>query len=241
MEELFDKLRNAEYCVVFTGAGVSTFCGIRDFRGKNGLYNDVDAEKIFSIDYFKRNPAFYYKNAQDFIYNLGAKEPGIVHTECARLEKMGIVKRVITQNIDMLHHKAGSRDVIEVHGSPLVHVCLSCHKEFSFDRVCSMLREREIPYCDDCQGIIKPAITFFGEALPFDAIDAAIRQASRADLLFILGTSLVVQPAASLPMYTLNHGGEIIIVNDQETPLDDCAVLRYQSLEDVFNKIREEI
>lgn len=104
-----------------------------------------------------------------------------------------------------------------------------------------MLREREIPYCDDCGGIIKPNITFFGEALPFDAIDAAIRQACRADLMFVLGTSLVVQPAASLLMYTLNHGGEIIIVNDQETPLDDCAVLRYESLEEVFKKIGEEI
>lgn len=241
MHELITKLKNAKHCVAFTGAGSSTLSGIRDFRGKNGIYKEYDAEKIFSIHYFMQNPSEFYKIAKTFFYNLDEKEPNIIHTECARLEKMGIIKRVITQNIDMLHQKAGSKDVIEVHGSPLIHTCLSCHKEFTFTQVQSMLESAEVPYCDSCNGIIKPNVTFFGEPLPMNAINDAINESQSADLMIVLGSTLVVQPAASLPVYTFQNEGDIVIVNNQPTPLDTIAALRYESLEEVFEFLRDNL
>ena len=239
MQELVDKLKNAKHCVAFTGAGSSTLAGIRDFRGKNGLYKEFDAERIFHIDYFKNNPAGFYKNARKLFYELDKVEPCIVHTECARLEKMGIIKRVITQNIDMLHQKAGSRNVIELHGSPYIHYCLSCRKEFSFTQIKEMFHTSEVPYCDICGGLIKPNTIFFGEQLPIDALQDATLEAQTADLMLILGSSLVVQPAASLPQYTAQNGGDIVIVNNQPTPLDHLAVLKYESLEEVFGFLSE--
>lgn len=241
MHELITKLKNAKHCVAFTGAGSSTLSGIRDFRGKNGIYKEYDAEKIFSIHYFMENPSEFYKIAKTFFYNLDEKEPNIIHTECARLEKMGIIKRVITQNIDMLHQKAGSKDVIEVHGSPMIHTCLSCHKEFTFEQVQSMFESADVPYCDSCNSIIKPNVTFFGEPLPVKAINNAILESQSADLMIVLGSTLVVQPAASLPVYTFQNGGDIVIVNNQPTPLDNIAALRYESLEEVFEFLQDNL
>lgn len=153
MQELIAKLKRAKHCVVFTGAGASTLSGIRDFRGKNGIYNEYDAETVFSIEYFMYNPSEFYKIARTFFYNLDEKEPNIVHTECARLESMGIVKRVITQNIDMLHQKAGSKDVVEVHGSPITHSCLDCGKSFPYRHISDMLKTCDVPHCDSCNGV----------------------------------------------------------------------------------------
>ncbi len=239
MEELVRKLKAAKHCVAFTGAGSSTLAGIRDFRGKNGLYKDFDPEEIFHINSFKNDPAYFYKNAKKLFYELDKVEPCIVHTGCAHLEKMGIIKRVITQNIDMLHQKAGSQNVIELHGSPYIHYCLSCRKEFSFTRIKEMFNTVEVPYCDDCGGLIKPNTIFFGEQLPVDAIEDASFEARSADLMLILGSSLVVHPAASIPVETVQSGGEIVIVNNQPTPLDNLAALRYESLEEVFEFINQ--
>ena len=118
--ELYRRIRSAKHLVALTGAGVSTLSGIRDFRGKNGLCNDttgmIDAEKIFNIDYFERDPSLYYAQSRSFIYNLDEKEPSVVHTVLGDLEKKGLLKAVLTQNIDLLHQKGGSTNVIEVHG-----------------------------------------------------------------------------------------------------------------------------
>jgi NAD-dependent deacetylase len=236
-----DLLRSARYCVVFTGAGVSTLSGIRDFRGKNGLYKTADAEKIFDLHYFLRDPSYYYRHAKDFIYDLEEKEPNIVHTEIARLEAAGIVKAVITQNIDLLHQKGGSKKVIEVHGSPLVHRCLHCGATYSFEEIAATVRQDELPVCRDCGGTVKPDITFFGESLPARAVEDAVRESSRADLMVVLGSTLLVQPAASFPLYSLLNGGDLVIVNDMPTPLDSHAVLRCQDLEQTFIYIREHL
>jgi len=115
-------VRDAEYPVAFTGAGVSTLAGLRDFRGKNGLYKDFDASKIFDLELFLVDPSFYYNHTREFIYGLGDRAPGLVHTELARWEAEGWLKAVITQNVDYLHQRAGSRWVIEVHGSPATHL-----------------------------------------------------------------------------------------------------------------------
>jgi len=241
LEAFAGLLRSARYCVVFTGAGVSTLSGIRDFRGKNGLYKTADAEKIFDLDYFLRDPSYYYRHAKDFIYDLEEKEPNIVHTEIARLEAAGIVKAVITQNIDLLHQKGGSKNVIEVHGSPLVHRCLQCDATYSFEEIAAIVRRDELPLCRDCGGTVKPDITFFGESLPARAVEDAVRESARADLMVVLGSTLLVQPAASFPLYSLQNGGDLVIVNDMPTPLDSHAVLRYQDLEKTFIYIREHL
>ena len=231
MNELKELIERAKYCVAFTGAGVSTFSGIKDFRGKNGIYRqqNIDADKIFSLDYFLEDPSYYYTNAKDFIYNLDEKSPGIVHKVLAKLEARGLLKAVITQNIDMLHQQAGSKNVIEIHGSPSEHYCMDCGKTFPFQAICDIVKNNQVPYCE-CGGIIKPRIVFFGELLPEVALNQAFEAARRADLMLVLGSSLVVQPAASLPVHTLNHGGKIVIINDMPTLLDAEAELKYDNL-----------
>ncbi|MBN1885420.1 MAG: NAD-dependent deacetylase [Candidatus Krumholzibacteriota bacterium] len=233
MERLAELIESSVHVVAFTGAGVSTLSGIRDFRGENGLYRTLDADRVFDIRHFVDDPAYYYRHTKNFIYDLDGKTPSIVHTELARLEEAGIVRAVITQNIDLLHQKAGSRTVIEVHGTPSVHRCLDCGREFSFAEIAAIVRRDEVPWCD-CGGAIKPDVTFFGEALPARAIEGAVRECARADLLLVLGSSLVVTPAAHFPLYTIEHGGRIVIVNRMPTPLDRYAALRYDELETVF-------
>ncbi|MDR2258465.1 MAG: NAD-dependent deacetylase [Treponema sp.] len=235
IDALYERIRTARHCVALTGAGVSTLSGIRDFRGKNGLYNDMDAEKIFDIDYFMRDPSFYYRQAGSFIYNINEKEASIVHTVLAELEGKGFLRALITQNIDLLHQKGGSKRVIEIHGSPQTHYCLRCSGiRMTFEEAAAIVRSGGMPKCPRCGGVLKPAITFFGESLPMEALKDAGAEAQKADLMLVLGTSLTVYPAASLPEYTLRNGGRIIIVNNMPTPLDGRAVQRFDDLGRVF-------
>jgi NAD-dependent deacetylase len=237
MESLFKAIKKSKYCVVFTGAGISTLSGLQDFRGDNGLYKSVDADKIFDLKYFHQDPAFYYDNTRSLIYEVDHVKPSIVHTQIAKLEQMGIVKAVITQNIDLLHTRAGSKNVLELHGSPVTHTCLGCGKTFDFEHICQVLEYEPIPFCDECQGIIKPDIVFFGEQLPQDTFTKAILEANKADLMLVLGSSLFVQPAASIPVHTLKKGGELAIINDQITPLDAYAVYKQANLKAFFDFI----
>ncbi|MDR0383269.1 MAG: NAD-dependent deacetylase [Spirochaetaceae bacterium] len=240
IKTLFDRISAAKHCVALTGAGVSTLSGIRDFRGKNGLYNDMDAEKMFDIDYFEQDPSFYYKTAGAFIYNADERPASIVHTTLGDMEKRGLVKAVITQNIDMLHQKGGSRRVIEVHGSPDPHYCLSCGGvRMSFAEAAAIVKKGEMPRCPNCGRALKPAITFFGERLPANALREAEAEASSADLMLVLGTSLTVYPAAGIPESALRHGGKLVIVNEGATPLDSRADMRFESLESVFKGLKE--
>jgi NAD-dependent deacetylase len=171
LEKFYQKIRQAKYCTALTGAGVSTLSGIRDFRGKNGLYNELDANKIFDLGYFEKDPSFYYRTSASFIYNLDEKEPSIVHIVLAELDKRGFLKSLITQNIDLLHEKAGSKHVIEIHGSPKVHYCFRCAGvRMKFEEAASIVRSGDIPKCLKCGRVLKPAITFFGESLPVEAL-----------------------------------------------------------------------
>jgi NAD-dependent deacetylase len=240
IKELFEKISSARRCVALTGAGVSTLSGIRDFRGKNGLYNDMDAEKIFDIEYFEKEPTFYYRAAGSFIYNIDEKEPSVVHTVLAALEKKGFLKALITQNIDLLHQKGGSKRVIEIHGSPKVHYCLHCQGvRMPFEEAAALVKKGGFPKCPKCGRILKPAITFFGESLPMDALREATAEAQEADLMLVLGTSLTVHPAAGLPQDTLRNGGQMVIVNNMPTPLDNQAVLKFDDLGEIFNGLKE--
>jgi len=214
---------------------VSTFSGLKDFRGENGLYKKMDADKIFDLNLFYQDPSFYYKNTRDLIYNSREVRPSLVHRGLKLLEDKGLIQAVITQNIDLLHKKAGSTRVVEVHGTPEIHRCLSCGKTFDFDTISEIVSADRTPFCPDCRGIIKPDITFFGESLPMEAVNRAIEESSRADLMIVLGSSLVVQPAASFPLYTIQNGGKLVIVNNMETPLDEYAELLYSDLGAVFS------
>jgi NAD-dependent deacetylase len=230
MQALIEKLRGARRAAVFTGAGVSTLCGIPDFRGPNGLYKQPDAERIFDIEWFRRDPSIFYKGSQELIYGLKKFKPGPVHHAVAALERAGIVQGVVTQNIDMLHQKAGSKRVYEVHGSPLLHRCLECGRVKTFDEICEMLASTPVPRCAACGEAYKPDVTFFGELLPEEAFAQSVALARQADLMLVLGSSLTVYPAASIPPLTVRAGGELVIVNAQPTPLDEMAKLCYPDL-----------
>jgi NAD-dependent deacetylase len=228
-------LREAAFPIAFTGAGVSTLSGLRDFRGKNGLYQDFDAQKIFDLDVFSRDPGFYYRRTRDFIYGLDAKKPSLVHQMLATWETQGLLKAVITQNVDYLHQRAGSRRVVEVHGSPAVHHCQVCGAVESFEAIRARLEASDsVPRCS-CGGVFKPDITFFGEALPQRAWTEAEGLARQADLILVLGTSLTVHPAAALPELCVRTGGRMILVNDQPTPLDGLAWKVFRDLEETFS------
>jgi NAD-dependent deacetylase len=230
MKRLIEKLKQARHAAVFTGAGVSTLCGIPDFRGPQGLYRQPDAERLFDIDWFRRDPSVYYKGCMELVYGLRRFKPGPVHEAVVRLERAGIVKGVITQNIDMLHQKAGSRTVYEIHGSPLLHHCFGCGREKTFEEICAMLETVAVPRCEQCGEAYKPDITFFGEMLPERAFEGAVALAQKADLMLVLGSSLTVHPAASIPPLTVRAGGELAIVNAQSTPLDRLAAFIYPDL-----------
>jgi NAD-dependent deacetylase len=239
MNAMVEKLKQARCVAVFTGAGVSTLCGIPDFRGPQGLYRQPDAERIFDIDWFRRDPAIYYRGCSELVYGLKKYRPGPVHEAVARLEREGVVAGVITQNIDMLHQKAGSRRVYEVHGSPRLHRC-PCGRAKTFEEICALLETTPVPRCEACGEAYKPDITFFGETLPEAAFEAAVALACGADLMLVLGSSLTVHPAASLPPLTVRAGGELVIVNAQPTPLDGIASLCYPDLKAFAEAVLDE-
>lgn len=243
-EELKQLLRESKHTIAFTGAGISTLSGIRDFRGKNGVYlepwHGKPVEEILSLDCFLAEPELFYGWGKEFIYHLDDFHPAAVHRVLARLEEQGRLDSVYTQNIDLLHQKAGSRHVYELHGSPSQHRCLRCRKRFGYREIAPRVLAGEIPHCA-CSGLIKPDIVFYGEALDETLLDRAFREMGKAELLLVLGSSLTVQPAASLPMATWRGGGKIVIVNAQPTPLDRYATLRYNDLQTVFGAMETEI
>ncbi len=238
---LIEWLQTSRRTVVFTGAGVSTLSGLPDFRGEHGLFKQIDGARVFDIGEFLRDPVFFYTHGAGLVYGLADAEPSLVHRQCARLEAAGLVEAVITQNIDMLHQRAGSRRVIELHGSPARHACLFCGEAQPFDWVRQTVARGEVPRCPDCEGLVKPDIVFFGEMLPQAALEEAWELASTAELMLALGSSLQVQPAATLPLLTARAGGRLVIINREPTPLDDLADLRLDDLAAAFEAIAERI
>jgi NAD-dependent deacetylase len=241
MHELVSMLRESRRTVVFTGAGVSTLSGLPDFRGETGLYRQVDGNLVFDVEVFHEDPSLFYTHGRDLIYALTDHEPSLVHRECARLEALGLVRAVVTQNIDMLHQRAGSEEVVELHGSPALHSCLACGRSYGYDWARSRVLAGEIPRCESCQGVVKPDITFFGEMLPPGALERACELAAEADLMLVLGSSLVVHPAAGVPLVTCRCGGKLAIVNKGPTPLDDHCDLRLDDLESAFAAVAAQI
>ena len=203
-----------------TGAGVSAESGIDTFRSKDGLWKRYDPSVYASIEVFKQDPSKYWTIRGDFIRNYDEYHPNPGHYALAELEKMGLVRSVITQNIDGLHTKAGSRKVIEIHGSLRETYCLRCGKEF----VAPNIPKGMPPYCD-CGGVLKPNTVLFGESLPPEALDGAYGEAQACNLMLVIGTSAVVQPAASLPLIAKEKGSTIIEINIEKAfPVADLFV-----------------
>jgi NAD-dependent deacetylase len=258
---LFSLITGARHCVALTGAGVSVLSGIPGFRGRDGIYtaglpreflekyppevlalylSGLGMENVFDIDEFERDPSIFYTQAGPMVYTVDEKEPSIAHRTLAELEKRGFLKAVITQNIDMLHQKAHSRRVIELHGSPGMHYCLRCPGiRVGYAETAAAVKSARMPRCPRCGRVLKPAITFYGESLPLEARREAEGEAQDADLLLILGTSLAVMPAAAIPRTTLRRGGSMVIVNDMKTPLDEDAAMRFWDLEEVCEGLGE--
>lgn len=203
--------------VALTGAGVSAESGIETFRSKDGLWNKYDPAIYASIEVFKKDPSKYWTIRGDFIRNYDEYNPNPGHYALAELEKMGLVRSVITQNIDGLHTKAGSKNVIEIHGSLRETYCLQCRKEY----VAQNIPEGIPPYCE-CGGVLKPNTVLFGESLPHEALDGAYSEAQACNLMLVIGTSAAVQPAASLPLIAKERGSKIIEVNIEKAfPVTD--------------------
>jgi NAD-dependent protein deacetylase/lipoamidase len=220
VELLAELITSRQPTVVLTGAGISTESGIPDFRSPTGIWAEVDPMEYASIRAFRADPekvwSFYAKRVD----MLTGAEPNEGHIALAELERRGLVRAVITQNIDLLHTRAGSQDVVEVHGSIRTASCLECGRVYPLDE--SML---PVPRCE-CRAVLKPDVVFFGELLPRAAIDRAYELARSAALMLVVGSALEVYPVAELPLETLTSGGSLAIVNRGETPLDARAELR---------------
>lgn len=193
-----DLIRSSQRLVALTGAGVSTAAGVPDFRGPQGLYitGKYDPEATFEIAGFLRDPAPFYAFTRDVLGVVGDLQPTFTHRFLARLERDGQLRSVITQNVDPLHQRAGSRSIIAIHGGYWTSHCLDCRSRFSLDDLLALLDRAEVPRCG-CGGVIKPDVVLFGE--PVYAMDEAVAAVAEADLLVVLGSSLSVYPAAWLP------------------------------------------
>ena len=234
INELQNIINQAKHIVFFTGAGVSTDSGIPDFRSTDGLYNmkyDFPPETIISHSFFMDNPEEFYRFYRDKMIYPDAR-PSIAHHFIAKCEAKGISSGVITQNIDGLHTAAGSKNVIELHGSVLRNTCMKCGKKHSLS---SIITPDKLPLCS-CGGLIKPDVVLYEEALNDRDLYRAVELISKADVMIIMGTSLNVYPAAGLVRYF--RGSHLIIINKTTTPYDQNADLCINaSLKDVLSKI----
>lgn len=223
-------IREARGILVFTGAGLSTESGIPDFRSPGGVWDKYDPsdfyfQKILSDEKAREK---YWRMSTEFYGGMRDALPNRAHLAIRELEETGKVLAIVTQNIDHLHQKAGSspEKVIELHGTAFSVSCLSCGKSYERDLIEERLRFGvKVPYCDDCGGILKPATISFGQAMPEDKVAASMRYARECDLCVVIGSSLVVYPAASVPAHAVEHGARLLIINRDPTPLDNRASL----------------
>jgi NAD-dependent deacetylase len=222
--QLSDLLAGARRLVAFTGAGISAESGIPTYRGEGGVWNKYDPGKYANIDYFLEDPSYYWSFFRDVRYPvLKQARPNRAHDALVTLERRGLLAALITQNIDGLHQEAGSQRVLELHGNTRRILCLDCAAGYGIDEVYRLLQTRLPPACPDCEGRLKPDVVFFGESLPGDVLEEAVAESGGCDLFLVVGSSLVVQPAASLPVIAKNQGAKLAIINKDPTPLDGVA------------------
>jgi NAD-dependent deacetylase len=222
LEQAAALLQPARSAIAFTGAGISVESGIPHFRGEGGLWTRFDPYKVAHIDTFRKDPAQYWSYSLE--HRRPDAQPNPAHRALVDLERRGQVRAVVTQNTDGLHQKAGSGQVIELHGSSHGVICLDCEARFPRAEIDQLNRKHCPPSCPSCGGqFLKPTVVFFGEALPEAALRTAQSLALAADVVLIVGSSLQVYPAAGIPRLARQHGAQLCIINAEPTPYDDVA------------------
>jgi len=241
-----DMIVCARNIVVFTGAGISTESGIPDFRSPGGIWSRFDPED-FTIDKFLSSPETRRKQWRILLEGglFSDAEPNRAHRAVAEMEKIGKLTCVITQNIDNLHQKAGNspEKVYELHGNMRWLRCMDCDKRYPLEEMVEKYRAQyDVPECERCHGILKPDVIFFGELLPQVTLKNATFNATRCDLIIVIGSSLVVYPAASIPMYAKGAGAKLVIINNTPTSFDiEADVVIHHTAGEAMEMIMEEV
>jgi len=238
LERLAALVGGADSVLVLTGAGISVPSGIPDFRTPGtGIWENVDPMEVAHIDSFRRDPALFWSFYRERLNALSEVAPNRAHQVVAELEAEGVVDAVVTQNIDTLHQRAGSREVIEVHGSIRTSSCEACGASVALSDLEDRFDEQGVPACPQCTSALRPDVVLFGEALPIEAMERASRLAVDADLILCIGSSLEVYPVAGLPELTMAAGGRFALVTQGPTPYDSQAEVKLSG--DVVSELEE--
>ncbi|MCX6064834.1 MAG: NAD-dependent deacylase [Chloroflexi bacterium] len=222
IEYAAELLRKAHHAIVLTGAGLSTPSGIPDFRSEGtGLWSRDEPLEVASLLTFRTHPESFYRWFRPLAGQIFNAKPNAAHFALAELEAHGRLHAILTQNIDMLHQKAGSKRVFELHGTLRTLSCTQCYQQFGYENhLAQFVTEGKIPYCPACGAILKPDIILFGEQLPYKAVMDAQYEARNCDLIIVIGSSLEVMPVAGLPMQAIDRGAHLIIINNSPTYLN---------------------
>lgn len=228
VKQVAQWIRTSKRVVVFSGAGLSTESGIPDFRSPGGVWDRYNPEDFYFQNFLASEASRekYWQMATEMYEPMKKAQPNLAHLAIAEMERLGKLDCIITQNIDGLHVRAGNSEgrVIELHGTAMVVTCLSCQKKYDRDEIQECLRkELKVPYCDDCGGPLKPATISFGQSMPEKETEEAYHRSSLSDLFIVIGSSLVVQPAASMPLVAKRNGAKLVIINRDPTPYDEMA------------------
>jgi NAD-dependent deacetylase len=217
-----ELIRKARHAIVLTGAGLSTPSGIPDFRSEGtGLWSHDQPLEVASLLTFRTHPELFFQWFRPLVRQIYFAEPNPAHLALAKLEAGGHLRAVLTQNIDMLHHKAGSKQIYELHGSLRSLSCTQCYRQVGFENLLfAFIENGTIPHCPTCSAILKPDVILFGEQLPQKTLFDAQREARKCDLILVIGSSLEVLPVAGLPMQAIDRGAHLIIINNSPTYLN---------------------
>ncbi len=239
-----DLLRQATQALALTGAGISTPSGIPDFRSAgSGLWQRHDPMQVATLSAFRYRPERFYEWVRPLAKLILEAHPNPAHTALAELESAGLLRGVVTQNVDDLHRRAGSKKVLEIHGHVRLATCVSCYRRYPSKRLLERFAATgEVPHCEACGAILKPNIVLFEEQLPYDVVQEATEWIAGCDLLLVVGSSLEVSPASLLPVQALNAGARLILINDQPTYLDARAsVLLRENVAEILPKLVAEV
>jgi NAD-dependent deacetylase len=239
-----ELIRESKRVVVLTGAGISTPSGIPDFRSPgSGIWERYDPFEVASLSAFRYNPSRFYEWMRSFADGIFRARPNPAHIALARLEQNGYIQTLITQNVDLLHQRAGSKNVLEVHGSLSTLTCTGCFTTFdSKDYIPPYLENGQLPYCPRCHSILKPDMVLMGEQLPVKTWLKAQQACKNCDLMMVAGSSLEVLPVAGLPMRALENGAHLILINHSETYLDVRAdIVMQEDVADVIPRLTAEV
>jgi NAD-dependent deacetylase len=228
IEKIAQWIITSKRTVVFSGAGLSTESGIPDFRSPGGIWDRYNPEDFYFQNFLASETSRekYWQMATEMYEPIKKAQPNLAHLTIAEMEKLGKLDCVITQNIDGLHFKAGNSEekVVQLHGTAMHVSCLSCRKRYDRDEIQDRIQKGvKVPYCDDCGGPLKPATISFGQSMPERETEEAYHRSSLSDLFIVIGSSLVVQPAASMPLVAKRNGAKLVIINRDPTPYDHMA------------------